>query len=149
MRAKGVQNFPDPNAGGEFDKVTLAHIAATNPHYQAAQGACQHLLPNTGTGQPTPAEVQQAMGGMVKFARCMRSKGVAGWPDPIIGEHGRPVFLLPTIDPSSQTINTDIGECQHLMPQSTSPYICSRALAQQMGGPPGAYGCGGGSARVP
>lgn len=149
MRSQGVPNFPDPNSSGEFDKPTLSRLAASSSLYQAAQRACQHLLPNTDNGGPTPAAVQQAMSGMVRFARCMRSDGVRDWPDPMIGPHGRPVFMLPSIDPNSAQVSAAIHGCQHLMPQSTSPYICSRALAEQVGGPGGAYACAGGSARVP
>jgi hypothetical protein len=85
----------------------------------------------------------------------MRSHGVQNWPDPYIDRHHpddpRPVFdLRSSIDPTAPRISADIHECQHLMPESTSPYLCSRVLAERIpGSPPGAEACGGGSATVP
>jgi hypothetical protein len=90
----------------------------------------------------------------VRFAACMRSHRVQNWPDPTIDRHHpndpRPVFDLHSIvDPTAPQISTDIHSCEHLMPQSTSPYMCSRVLAERIGGPPGAEACGGGSVTVP
>lgn len=63
----------------------------------------------------------------------------------------RPVFdLHSVVDPTAPQISTDMRECQHVMPGSTTPYLCSRILAQRIAGsPPGAEACDGGSARVP
>ena len=41
-----------------------------------------------------PALVQQMMTADRSFARCMRSHGVPGWPDPVIGPNGGPVFKV-------------------------------------------------------
>jgi hypothetical protein len=154
MRSHGVSSFPDPDSSGQIpqDKVTPL---ASSPQFRVAQGACQHLLPNTSAPRDTHAEVQAALRGMVRFAACMRSHGVQNWPDPTVDRHHlddpRPVFDLHSlVDPSAPQISTDIHECQHLMPQSTSPYVCSRVLAERIpGSPPGAEACGGGSATVP
>lgn len=154
MRSNGLSSFPDPTSSGEIPKDKVVPLVGS-PQFQPAQRACQHLLPNTNPPRTTQAEVQQALSGMVRFARCMRSHRVQDWPDPTIDRHHpddpRPVFDLHTIvDPTAPRISTDIHECQHLMPQSTSPYMCSRVLAEQIpGSPPGAEACGGGSARVP
>ena len=154
MRSHGVSSFPDPNGGGEIDKAKVIPLASS-PQFPVAQRACRHVLPNTNPPRATRAEVQAALGGMVRVAACMRSHGVQNWPDPYIDRHRpgdpRPVFDLHSIvDPNSPGISTDIHECQHLMPQSTTPYMCSRALAEQIpGSPPGAEACGGGSPRVP
>jgi hypothetical protein len=152
MRSHGVSSFPDPTSSGVIPKARVVPLAGS-PQFQTAQRACGHVLPNTNPS-PTQTEVQQALGGMVRFAACMRSHGVQQWPDPQIDRHHpddpRPVFNLPSIDPNAPGIRTDIHECQPLMPQSTSPYMCSRALAERIpGSPPGAEACGGGSASVP
>jgi hypothetical protein len=80
---------------------------------------------------------------------------VQNCPDPTVDRHHpddpRPGFDLHSIvDPTAPGINTDIHECQHLMPQSTSAYVCSGVLAERIpGNPPGAEACGGGSSEVP
>jgi hypothetical protein len=153
MRSHGVSSFPDPNSNGQIPKAQVASLASS-PQFQVAQRACQHLLPNTNPPTDTHAEVQAALSGMVRFAACMRSHGLQHWPDPTVDRHHpgdpRPVFDLHSIvDPNSPGISTDIHECQHVMPQSTAPYMCSALVAERIGGPPGAEACFGGSARVP
>jgi hypothetical protein len=154
MRSHGVPNFPDPNSSGSIDKAKVSSLSGS-PQFRVADGACRHLLPNTSTATATRADVEAALNGMVRFAACMRSHGVQNWPDPQVDRSHpsgpRPVFdLHSAIDPQSPGISTDIRQCQHLMPQSVTPYMCSRAAAERIpGSPPGAEGCGGGSARVP
>ncbi|HEY2202454.1 MAG TPA: hypothetical protein VGH56_11230 [Solirubrobacteraceae bacterium] len=154
MRSHGVSSFPDPNSSGQIPKDKVTPLASS-PEFRVAEGACQHLLPNTSAATDTHAEVQAALSGMVRFAACMRSHGVQRWPDPTVDrshlDDPRPVFDLHSlVDPSTPRISTDIHECQHLMPQSTSPYVCSRVLAERIpGSPPDAEACDGGSATVP
>ena len=153
MRSHQVPTFPDPERGGGFPKNQLTHLAANNPQFQVAQGACQQLMPNHVEAGPSPAEVQQALNGMVRFAACMRSDRVRNWPDPQVDRSDpsdpRPVFELANrIDPNASGIRADIHGCQHLMPQPVTPYMCSRALAPS-GSQPGDEGCTGGSPSVP
>ena len=154
MRSHGVSSFPDPDTSGTIPKDKVVPLAGS-PQFRVAQSACQHLLPDTNPPTATRAEVQAALSGMVRFAACIRSHGVQNWPDPTVDRSHpgdpRPVFDLHSIvDPTAPRIATDIHDCQHVMPQSTSPYICSRVLAERIpGSPPGAEACGGGSARVP
>lgn len=153
MRSHGVSSFPDPNSTGQIPKEQVIPLASS-PQFRVANRACQHLLPSTGP-RTTHAEVQAALSGMVRFAACMHSHGVQNWPDPTVDRSHpgdpRPVFdLHSVVDPTAPRISTDIRECQHLMPQSTSPYVCSRVLAERIpGSPPGAEACGGGSDTVP
>lgn len=152
MRSHGVSSFPDPNSSGEIPKNEVVPLASS-PQFRVAQGLCQHLLPNTRVPTSTHAQVEVALSGMVQVAACMHSHGAQDWPDPTVDrEHPddpRPVFMLPSIDPDAPQISADIRACQHLMPGSTSPYICSRVLAERIGGPPGAFACVGGSPEVP
>lgn len=152
MRSHGVSSFPDPNSSGEIPKNEVVPLASS-PQFRVAQGLCQHLLPNTRVPTSTHAQVEAALSGMVQVAACMHSRGAQDWPDPTVDrEHPddpRPVFMLPSIDPDAPQISADIHACQHLMPGSTSPYICSRVLAERIGGPPGAFACVGGSPEVP
>jgi hypothetical protein len=119
MRSHGVANFPDPNSAGVLPKLQIAQIAAGDPHFEPAHRACGHLLP--GGGQPTQAEVRQAWHDMRSFAGCMRSHGVANWPDPAAtsAEDPRPFFHVPnSIDPTAPQITTKIHACEHLLAKS-------------------------------
>jgi hypothetical protein len=82
MRSHGLPSFPDPQrfAGGNV-KLTIHQVAAGSPHYQSAMTACSHLLPpSRGNGQQETTRTQLA--DELSFARCMRSHGVARFPDP-------------------------------------------------------------------
>jgi hypothetical protein len=79
MRASGVPNFPDPNAGGGFR--FHAHAGVVNsPLFKAAQAKCHKLLPEgPGSGPPPSA---QTLAKFLRIARCMRQHGVDDFPDP-------------------------------------------------------------------
>jgi hypothetical protein len=83
MRSDGVPNWPDPNSSGVFDKskLTSQQLGASSAKVQAAQSACDHLLPNGGSG-PTPAQVQQIRAQALRFSQCVRAHGVPNFPDP-------------------------------------------------------------------
>jgi len=83
MRSHGVPNWPDPNGSGAFDKskLTAQQLGASISRVQAAQGACQHLLPNGGS-RPSPAQVQLVKAEGLAISRCVRSHGVPNFPDP-------------------------------------------------------------------
>jgi hypothetical protein len=126
MRSHGVANFPDPNGSGVLQKRLVAELAASNPQFPAAHRACEHLLPNG--GQPTSAQVRQAWNDMRDFARCMRSHGVAAWPDPAATsrEDQRPFFHTPqSIDPTAPQITTTIRACQHVL-HANNPLATTR-----------------------
>jgi hypothetical protein len=82
MRSHGVPNFPDPSGSGGVPKETAQQLGVSNSQLQAAQNACQHLLPNTGNIDDDPAALHQWWSQMLHFARCMHSHGVPNWPDP-------------------------------------------------------------------
>jgi hypothetical protein len=104
MRSHGVPNFPDPGSSGQIN-IKTSGVDPNTSQYEAAQGACQHLLPTTGSLQQQtdqcmqshvcpPALVQQILTVERTYARCMRSHGFPNWPDPTIGSRGTPVFDL-------------------------------------------------------
>ena len=82
MRSHGVPNFPDPSGSGGVPKETAQQLGVSNSQLQAAQNACQHLLPDTGNIDDDPAALHQWWSQMLHFARCMHSHGVQNWPDP-------------------------------------------------------------------
>ena len=95
-------------------------LRVSSSHYQAAEGACAHLLPNA--GQATPAASAQILSKMVRFSQCMRSHGVPNWPDPTSGPDGTPGFNLVGIDgipeQSSPQFQNAIHGCGHLVPHA-------------------------------
>jgi hypothetical protein len=84
MRSHGVSNFPDPDSTGEIPKIHVVAAAQANPHkFNAAQTACIHLAPNGSLGrQQTEQQKRTQLADELSFANCMRSHGVARFPDP-------------------------------------------------------------------
>lgn len=119
MRTHGVLRFPDPNSSGAIPKVGLQQLGVGSSRFQAAQSACGHLLPST--GQSSPAQVQQVLDALSKFARCVRSRGVSRWPDPLAesdpGEPGTPGFPreMPGVDQNAPQVERALHACQHLL----------------------------------
>ena len=136
IRSHGVPNYPDPGSGGTLPKVSAQQLGVSDSRLQAAQRACQHLLPATGgaldanslrqcelTGDCPQALVQQALNVGRIIARCMRSHGVANWPDPTTDSEGRPGFDLSAHGFSRQQAHSpQLGakedQCQHLLPSA-------------------------------
>jgi len=82
MRSTGVPRFPDPVGSDQPPpKKSLAELGVSNTRFQAAEGACGHLLPRGGR-LPDASELQRANALSLAFARCVRRHGVPGFPDP-------------------------------------------------------------------
>jgi hypothetical protein len=131
MRSHGVPNFPDPGSGGAVPKGDARHFGVSTAQLQAAEQACQPLLPAGGsldqqteecmsTGNCPRALVQQLLTVERRFAQCMRSHGVPKYPDPTIDSQGRPIFVFSVskggFDPHEPQIMTKEDECQRLAP---------------------------------
>jgi hypothetical protein len=119
MRVHGVPNFPDPDSRGVWPKSEV-DLAANNPRFQPANKTCGYLLPDGGPGvSPSPAVVQQIDSDMLKFARCMRARGIANWPGPT-PDQGREIFdpQAAGIDTNSPQIRTKIHQCELVFPAS-------------------------------
>jgi hypothetical protein len=127
MRSHGVPTYPDPDSSGTLPKPNAQALGVSTAQFNAAQTACQHLLPTTG-GSLTASSlqqcymadvcpqglVQQAVNQGLKFARCMRSHGVPSWPDPTIDSEGRPAFNIRVPRPNPPKVSTAINECERL-----------------------------------
>ena len=133
MRTHGVPDFPDPDGSGQLPKPDARRLGVSSSRLQAAQRACQHLLPNNGgainassiqqcmmAGDCPRALVRQVLDEERRFAQCMRSHGVPNWPDPSIDSQGRPVFAISIsklgFDPYSRQVWAKGNQCSHLMP---------------------------------
>jgi hypothetical protein len=123
LRTTGVPTWPDPNSSGVFDKskLTLQQLGVSSSQLQAAQTACQRLLPNGGE-PPNQAGLRKTEHDALTFARCMRSHGVANWPDYTV-RGGTPLFDLhgTTIAPNSPLIVAKELSCTSLLHLSGSP----------------------------
>jgi hypothetical protein len=136
MRSHGVPNFPDPDSSGQLPKADPHQLGVSSSQLQAAQRACQHVLPDSGgainadsidhcmmADDCPPALVQHVRNEELNFARCMRSHGVPNWPDPVIDSQGRPVFAISIskagFNPYSPPIWAKGNACSHLMPDLT------------------------------
>jgi len=101
IRSHGVPDYPDPDSSGQLPKTDARLLGVSTSQYQAAQQACRHLLPTSGSPEDCmqysdcpPALVQQMLAADRKLARCMRSHGVPNFPDPTNGGASGPVFNI-------------------------------------------------------
>ncbi len=123
LRTNGVPTWPDPDSRGAFDKskLTLERLEVRSSQLQAAQAACEGLLRNG--GEPlNQAGLAKTEHDALKFARCMRSRGVANWPDYTV-RGGTPLFDLhgTAIAPNSPLIVAKELMCTSLLHLSDSP----------------------------
>jgi hypothetical protein len=123
MRSKGLTNFPDPSPNSKFPSAQ--QLGVSGSQYQAAQNACQNLLP--AGRQFSAAEVQQMLVGMRAFSQCMRSHGVTKWPDPSIDSQGQPPLFditsagITNSYRRSPQVETAMSTCHHLLPSTLGP----------------------------
>jgi hypothetical protein len=134
MRSHGVPDFPDPASNGGIPKTSAQALGVSSSSFQAAQGACEQLLPSATSfqqqaqqclqaGDCPQALVQQMLTADRRFAGCMRSHGVPNWPDPTLDAEGRPGFNLVPVGIThaathSPPISNKLAECSRLDPAS-------------------------------
>jgi hypothetical protein len=83
MRSHGVSSFLDPSTNGHGIQLKVGPGSPVNPSapaFQAAQKACQHLMPGGGPNSAHPSAADKAQ--MLKVSQCMRAHGIADFPDP-------------------------------------------------------------------
>jgi hypothetical protein len=79
MRSHGIQAFPDPTTppgGGATFRINLNQ---NTPAFKAASQECRTLSPGGQQAQTTSA---LQIAAEVRWAHCLRSHGVPGFPDP-------------------------------------------------------------------
>lgn len=83
MRSHGIPGWPDPIAGGVFDKAKLRALGVSPNRIRAIQdGPCRNLLPANGDTPETIQQQRTRVADGLSFARCMRGHGLARFPDP-------------------------------------------------------------------
>jgi hypothetical protein len=119
MRTHGVRAFTDPVIVNSHSIELGKGGDPSSPQYKSADAACEHLLPNGGSG-PTPIQLQQALARDINFAKCMRSHGLPNFPDPketsggITFENGN--GPLPGVQKGSPQFRAAQTACRALLP---------------------------------
>jgi hypothetical protein len=110
MRSHGVPKFPDPTVqdGSVGFNITAADgINQSSPQYRAAIQACASLRGGGTSGSVSAANLAKEL----KFAECMRTHGVPGFPDP--NKNGG-FSGTSTINPQSATFQNAQSTCMQL-----------------------------------
>jgi hypothetical protein len=120
LRSHGIPNFPDDPASPAV-AAALKSFKSGGPTVRAATQACRKFAPAGGTGaQISPKDQADYL----KAARCMRSHGIAGFPDPVLSP-GNVRFPVPS---SMNTHSTQFEQarqiCAKLIPAGL-PYSSS------------------------
>jgi hypothetical protein len=121
MRSHGLSGYPDPQVSSSGSGVQVAISPGStdpnSPAFKSADHACRHLLPNGGSQTPPGGNTVQQQSQDVRFAACMRSHGVPGFPDP--GRDG--VFTVPaSINEQAPAFLRATRACQAVEPSSMS-----------------------------
>ncbi len=115
MRSHGVPDFPDPTPGPgggfafQINGSPGSDLDRNDPRRQAAGAACRSLLPG---GEQAPALSARKLAAEVKWAQCMRSHGLPGFPDP----NAQGAFDSSRFDDSSPAFQTASKACTALEP---------------------------------
>jgi hypothetical protein len=119
VRSHGVPNFPDPASDGGIPKETGQQLGVSDSQLQAAQSACQHLIPPGESlgGQPIQTITAQQQQYYLKAAACMRSDGITNFPEPVF-QNGQVEFpmLSHLVDLNSPLFTRAYHICQKLIP---------------------------------
>jgi hypothetical protein len=77
-RAHGMPKLPDPQIDASGKAIFPSGLNIPAQTRQACQSLYDRLVPNAQNQSPTQAQ----LAALLRFARCMRSHGIADWPDP-------------------------------------------------------------------
>jgi hypothetical protein len=113
IRGHGVPHFPDPDAKGDF----RFGIDVTPAVWQKAVDACKDLEPPGAlSGKRSPKQQSAAL----RFAQCMREKGVKDFPDPVNGDPLIDTTHIPSSNrPGGMTIlNGTIQKCRTVLDEA-------------------------------
>ena len=106
MRENGVTNFPDPEKNGNF-VIAAGGPNRNSPQFKKAQQACKSQEP-PGI-EDNPSQIAQEQKEWLKFARCMRSNGIADFPDP---QDGRLLVPRDRINTNSPQFKRALNACR-------------------------------------
>lgn len=130
MRSHGVPSFPDPDSSGNIQLKASGDLNPNSAQFKSALNACKSL-------QPAPISSNQASQNRevaLKYAKCMRSNGVPGFPDP--NAQGGLELKGDQVNPNSPQFQAAQNACKQYQPGGPG--------AVQKTGNPGAPGAPGG-----
>jgi len=115
VRAHGVPDFPDPGSSGQLSKqaVVTALRAVSDSRAEAATGACARLNP---AGPENPILTAQEQQDYLRAAACMRSHGIAGFPDPTFPDERLNLQIPSSIDTTTAQFTQAAQTCTKLIP---------------------------------
>ena len=116
MRANGVPNLPDPGKNGELKLSD--DLDPESPAFKKAEAKCikymgSDVKQNNGTAELLEPNVVWSDEDKLKYAACMRTNGVPGYPDP---DKTGNMALPEGTDPESQAFKKAEAACQKFMP---------------------------------
>lgn len=110
-RAHGMPGLQDPRIDERTGKPIFPRgLSIPAQTERACQPLVDRLVPNTDNRAPTAA----AMAALLRFARCMRSHGIADWPDPRPdGSFIADARIAPML---KSAFRAQLTACEHLNP---------------------------------
>ena len=126
MRGHGIPDFPDPTTspgGGVSFQINGgpgSDLDHNNPRFIAADKACRDSLPGAGQA-PAPLSAQR-IAAEVSWARCMRSHGLPGFPDP----NSQGAFDSSKFDETSPAFQTASNACKSQQPTGPTAVVAGR-----------------------
>lgn len=124
LRAHGLPKWPDPTSGGAFDKAKLRQTGYSASQVRATEdGPCKNLLPASPAG---PTITAADRGDYLRAAACMRSHGVAGFPDPTFQNGSVQTNIPSSIDQDAAPFKNAATICTKLIPAGL-PYSSAAA----------------------
>ena len=119
MRSRGLTSYPDPqvseSAGRISVRISPGSLNPDSPQFKSATRACGHLMP--GGGSPAGGNSPRQLAALVKFAGCMRSHGVPGFPDP---DRDGAITLPSAMDQQAPLFERATNACANVEPSSIS-----------------------------
>jgi hypothetical protein len=124
LRAHGLPKWPDPTSSGVFDKSKLQQTGYGVSQVRAVEdGPCKHVLPAS-PAAPTITAADRA--DYLRAAACMRSHGVAGFPDPTFQNGSVQTNIPSSIDQDASSFKSGATICTKLIPAGL-PYSSAAA----------------------
>ncbi len=121
MRSHGITKFPDPNAQGGIAISSGDGVNPSSAQFQAANKACQSKMPG---GHVSPAQQAKMQARLLRFAQCMRTHDVPGYPDPTFGTGGlvsQKISKGSGVDPNSPQFRAAEKACGRFQKIGTGP----------------------------
>jgi hypothetical protein len=108
MRTHGVQDFPDPSAGGGFD-FQSSGVNPSSPAFESAQRTCAKYAPVAPALNRRLSAAQDQR--LLSLSRCMRAHGVPSFPDPTPSKPIAAKQATLRLDPSSPGFQKAAATC--------------------------------------